>query len=352
MITGSNEVLSKNSARDIAIKNLAYVEGRMNGTITSLRTKFPRFDNNLMDGIEKNSIMTISAPSGGGKSTLAKCIIDSISEYNPDVLMNIYNFNFELTTNQTASRTIVTEADISLRELYSADEALTPEKFTLLKKYYKKLAERDNYFFIDVPSDPATIVNSMWNYYIKECKPHGKMIVTCIDHTLLLKDKTGKGDKHKIDELMNLLIAFKKNVDADGGDSLTIVLSQMNRDIYTKERILNTSMHRPKASDLHSSGAIEFASDYILFAHAPGKLNLQSYTEKNYPTFYNIDGKTKFMIYFELIKNRSGEAPITIPMLNSLNRFDMDEMNLNSFNDMYKEFRELGVCEYKTTMFQ
>ncbi len=353
METGSDRVLPKHTSKDVAIANLGYVEGRMNGTITSLRTKFPRFNENTMDGIERNTIVTISAPSGGGKSTLAKELINSVHEMNPLIAMNIYNFNFEMTNDQAASREIVTKADISLKKLYSVgNDKLQKEEFERLKKnYYAEMAKRDNYFYIEVPADPSVILNSMWNYYYNECKPYGKMIVTCLDHTLLIKNKQSQSDRQKIDELMNMLIEFKKTVKEDGGSSMTLVLSQMNRDIYSKERILNPTMHRPKTSDLFGASSIEFASDLILFAHAPGKLNLTSYTENNYPTWFDWNGRQFFMIYFELVKNRSGEAPITIPMLNMLHRFRMEEMDLTKFKEMCAEFKDSGACSYREDLF-
>lgn len=59
------------------------------------------------------------------------------------------------------------------------------------------------------------------------------------------------------------------------------------------------------------------------------------------------------MPYFELVKNRSGSADYTIPMVNKLHRFDFDEMDPEAFKMMHQQFKngEEPVYEQQTNLF-
>lgn len=256
MSSSVNIISPKVSIRDATVQNFKYVTDRKLGLIKSLETKFTRLNSYLMGGVELNTITCISALSGAGKSTIAKCIRESLCELNKDVDFNQYIFNFEMLSHQEVARAIVTEANISLKKLYSVDEPLSEQDYEELKKHYKKMSEKDNVWFIEVPGTAQTIVDSLWHYYETECKPYNKVLVYEIDHALLTKGRQGSSEKERIDELMYSLIQFKKKIVADGGNSIGIVLSQMNRDIRDKERIKVSDLHRPSCSDLFGASSI------------------------------------------------------------------------------------------------
>lgn len=332
----SSKISNKLSSEEVVRQNLEYVDQRRKGLITSLKTKYPKLNSALMGGLEWDTILCISALSGAGKSTLSKTIRDSMVDLNKDQKFRQYIFNFEMVSHQQIARSIVTEADIGLRELYSVDRPLTNEEFNFLKKYYEDLSKRD-ISFIDVPNTPEVIVNSLVYYWEKECRDSGHVIVYEIDHALLVKGKT---EKEKIDELMYLLVDAKKYIASKGGHSVGIVLSQMNRDIRSLERRHNADLHRPDTSCLFGASSIEMCSDYILFSHIPAKLGISCYTEHKLPTRVTIDGKLVQMPYFELVKQRSGASDLTIPLVNKLDRFDFDEMNSDIFKKIHKEFKD------------
>lgn len=136
------------------------------------------------------------------------------------------------------------------------------------------------------------------------------------------------------------LVALKKQIQSEGGSSLGLVLSQMNRNIKSVERIANKELHRPNTSDLMGASAIEFCADYILFSHIPAKLGIRTYTTSNYPTKYKVGDLEVDIPYFELVKNRSGIPNVTIPMMNGLEFFDLDEMDKEVFIDLVNQFKE------------
>ena len=145
-----------------------------------------------------------------------------------------------------------------------------------------------------------------------------------------------------------------------GGNIFFIVISQMNRDIKSSDRIKIPNMQRPMTSDLFQSSTVEHCADYIIVAHNPSKLNLQGYTEDNLPINVALsieDRKTignnnitninktndinnyiieltdgadniRQFIYFHLLKCRDGEPDKYIAMINDLRYFNYIEVTL------------------------
>ena len=332
-------IMPKKTSAQVVAENKAYTRARMEGTISSIKTKYPKLNKKLMGGLEWDTITTISALSGAGKSTISKTFRDSFVKENPGAKFKQYVFNFEMISHQQIGRSIVSESKKGLQEIYSVEEPLTEEEFAELDKYWDELAQRD-IDFIDVPDTPKAIVDSIIYYWLHECKKEGKTIVYEIDHALLCKGKDGQREKEKIDELMYLLVEAKKYIQSQGGHSIGLVLSQMNREIRAVDRVRNADMHRPDTGCLFGASSIEQCSDYIVFSHIPAKLGIQSYTQAGLPTKIQVGDKVLPMAYFELVKNRSGESDLTIPMWNKLRFFDFDEMEELVWKQIYDDFRK------------
>jgi hypothetical protein len=49
---------------------LSYINNRRKGLVTSLRTRWPKFNKHCMGGIEPNTIYTIAGISGSGNANL------------------------------------------------------------------------------------------------------------------------------------------------------------------------------------------------------------------------------------------------------------------------------------------
>ena len=76
---------------------------------------------------------------------------------------------------------------------------------------------------------------------------------------------------------------------------VTIVqLSQLNRNIEDKERILNPSLQFPTRSDLSSADSIYQSSDIVMVIHRPIVLNIFQYGIEKWPT--------KDLVYLHIIK--------------------------------------------------
>ena len=339
LVSTSHDILPVTHISEALTDSYKYIKGRKDGTITVFKTKFERLNKLLNGGLEDNTILAISALSGGGKSALSQVIRQSLIDLNPSRKMVQTVMNFEMIARSVASRSAVTGCDISLSKLYSVEEPLSDSDLYRIKNYYESISRQDT-FFIDVAGTPKQIADSIYSYWEKYCAPTDKTLLYEIDHMKLIKKTNGQSDVDLLDEMMVRLVDVKKKISKYKGSSIGMVLSQMNREIKKDARVLNKEMHKPDSSCLFGSSSIEFGADFIIIAHMPAKLGIQSYTNQDLPTWYKYKENEYMLPYFELVKNRSGAPDRTIPMLNYLSRFNFEEMKIDSFNDLTRQFHE------------
>ncbi len=248
------------------------------------------------------------------------------------------------------ARSVVTKTKTPLRKLYSVDKRLSDEEFAGLQAYYNELATRDIYF-VEQTGTATQIAKTIYGMWYDQCKGTDKILVYEIDHALLTEGEDGpqgSEEKRKIDALMFQLMKVKKRIAAEGGNSVGIILSQMNREIESDLRKTVPALHKPCQKDLFGASSIMQTCDYVLFSHIPAKLSLQSYTHEGLPVKYRVATgssnpdeayKVYDIPYFELIKNRSGAPDLTFPMYNKIEMFDFDEMDSNVWKKLLADFK-------------
>jgi replicative DNA helicase len=328
------------------MQNKEYIRKRASGELVFLETCYPRLNKAVM--FEPNTMLTISALSGAGKSTLSKRISNSIHANLIKKGINAIglSFNFEMLAQKTIGREVANMSKMSLTELYSSEHPLAASKMEqVFKQYHSQLFDYP-LIYVEEPQDYKVIGETIYFYWKELCAKEDYFIVE-IDHAVITKGRTGDTQKDKIDNLMEELNRIKKKIAYEGGNVFYIILSQMNRDIKSVERIQVPNMHYPQNSDLMASSSIEFFSDYIMFTHMPAKLNLKGYTDNNFPIRL-IDGQDEIeFIYWHITKNREGIPDQVIPMLNNLKYFDFLEVDLKDFEDYCSEFQSKGKCTKK-----
>ena len=114
-------------------------------------------------------------------------------------------------------------------------------------------------------------------------------------------------------------MAIKKEIKC-----MIIVLSQLNRNLESSERLSNPLLHYPMKKDIFGSDAVFHGSDYVLITHKPFMLNLQTYGPNNLPIMNPMNAQ-QAMIYWHLIKNRDGESGLVLSMTDSLKYNKVDE---------------------------
>ena len=286
----------------VAQEAVNYIAGRREHNITSLKTRWIKFNKQCMGGIEPNTVYTIAGISGSGKSSMANLIQTDIIDLNPNEDIIVLTFSLEMVGFRQVGRTLSNKLRRTTSTLYSSEADLDESTFKDVINVSNQLKKYPIYF-VDNPSTPTQVNNIIRWFYDKYVKNTNKHFVIIYDHALLTKQEGSTIET--ISELERVFIQAKKL-------PLTSViqLAQMNRNIEQPERINNPLSHYPMRSDLSSSDSIFQASDYVLVIHRPEILNIQEYGPNHLP----VNNK----VYLHMLKNRDAGKPCILEFENDL----------------------------------
>lgn len=281
---------------------IAYMAGRREHNIVSLKTRWKKFNKQCMGGIEPNTVYTIVGISGSGKSSMANLIQTDLIDCNPNEETIILTFSLEMVGFRQVGRTLSNKLRRTTSTLYSSETDLDESTFKDVINVSNQLKKYPIYF-VDNPSTPTQVNNIIRWFYDKYVKNTNKHFVIIYDHALLTKQEGSTIET--ISELERVFIQAKKL-------PLTSViqLAQMNRNIEQPERINNPLSHYPMRSDLSSSDSIFQASDYVIVIHRPEILNIQEYGPNHLP----VNNK----VYLHMLKNRDAGKPCILEFENDL----------------------------------
>ena len=286
----------------VAQEAINYIAGRREHSITSLKTRWVKFNKQCMGGIEPNTVYTIAGISGSGKSSMANLIQTDLIDLNPNEDIIVLTFSLEMVGFRQVGRTLSNKLRRTTSTLYSSETDLDDETFRKVIDVSNKLKEYPIYF-VDNPGTPMqvdAIIKWFYNEYVKGTNKH---FIIIYDHALLTKQVGSVIET--VSELERVFIQAKKLPMTS-----VIQLAQMNRNIEQPERINNPLSHYPMRSDLSSSDAIFQASDYVLVIHRPEILNIQEYGPNHLP----VQNK----IYVHMLKNRDAGKPCILEFENDL----------------------------------
>ena len=286
----------------VAQEAITYIAGRRDHSITSLKTRWNKFNRQCMGGIEPNTVYTIAGISGSGKSSMANELTTDIVDLNPQENIIILNFSLEMVGFRQVGRTLSNKLRKTTSTLYSSEKDLDDETFRKVIAVSNQLKEYPIYF-VDSPTTPTQVKDIIYCFYEQYVKNTNKHFIIIYDHALLTKQVGSIIET--ISELERVFIQAKKL-------PLTsiIQLAQMNRNIEAPERINNPLSHYPIRSDLSSSDAIFQASDYVLVIHRPEILGIQEYGPNHLPT--------ENKVYLHILKNRDAGKPCILEFENDL----------------------------------
>lgn len=286
----------------VANEAISYIEGRKKHEISSLRTRWSKFNKCCMGGIEPNTVYTISGISASGKSAFANLIsldlIDLNSKENTIELV----FSLEMVGFRQIGRMLSNKLRLTTSDLYSSEKSLDD---STLEKVIDVTNSLKNYpiYFVDDPGTPMQVEKTIMDFYETHVKGKNVNFVIFYDHALLTKKIGDMLDT--ISELEKVFIKVKKLPRTS-----VVQLTQLNRNIESPERINNNLMHYPMRSDLSSSDAIFQASDYVFVIHRPELLHICEYGPNRLPTSNKI--------FLHLLKNRDAGKPCIIEFENDL----------------------------------
>lgn len=288
---------------------IKYIEGRKDKVISSLRTRWNKFNTQCMGGIEPNTVYTIAGISGSGKSSMCNLLATDLIDLNPNEDTIVLCFSLEMVGFRQVGRTLSNKLRKTTSTLYSSEMSLDDETFRKVINVSNSLKGYPIYF-VDIPTTPMQVEQIIQNFYSKYVKNTKKHFVIFYDHALLTKQIGSVLET--ISELERVFIQVKKF-------PLTSIvqIAQMNRNIESPERINNPLSHYPMRSDISSSDAIFQASDYVIVIHRPETLGIQEYGPNHLPTANKI--------YMHILKNRDAGKPCILEFENALMYNDIIE---------------------------
>lgn len=247
---------------ELTDKTVALISKFQTGEIQPITTGISHLDKECLGGLTPAFILGIAARSFGGKTYDLERIQSHIRKNYTDVIQINANWElgfFKILLRDIAQKTGKSQAEI----LYN-----NPSKEDLLK-----LAEicdihrNENIYYQNEPVSPDQFFNDI--KWAIEAFPNKRILVT-IDNLENVLD-TKNNQKSSIDALLTQINRLK-----DMHWFITfIVLNQLNDDILM--RIDNPKNHKPKESDLYSSGQFFKLCDVVYIKVLPWRMHI---TEK------------------------------------------------------------------------
>lgn len=227
-------------------------------------------------------------------------------------------------SNDQIARNVSGVLDVDLRWLYSLKQygKRTENDLHKIKKAVDQIG-KDPIYLVDRAGTVPEIRNTIMDFAVtRKLAERKRGLVVTLDHTLLTKGQRGDNEKAIVDELSKMFVELKKECIDMGVKIIIIMLSQLNRDIESKDRVTNPLLHYPTKNDIFAASSVFYCSDYVLISHKPSIVNgiQQFYGPPRTPRYpqglpvYNPYEPSQAMVYWHLIKCRFGDN-ITIPML-------------------------------------
>jgi replicative DNA helicase len=294
---------------------LEYIDNRRKGNFYSLKTRWKTFNKLFNGGIEPNSLYTIAGISGSGKSSFISSLESDLFEYNPNARFVVLEFSLEMLSSKVIGRKISYKLKKTTSDLYSGNKTLDESDYNNILQAADEIKKNEIYY-VDSTGSVEDIRNTIIHFQNTIAKD--KWLIVVLDHALLVKSKSGDGERSTIAELQYMFIEVKKY-----GRNTIIQLSQLNRSIENSDRINNPRLHFPMRSDVFGSDAIFQASDFVMVLHRPELLQLSTYGVYNWPV--------KNLIYMHCLKARDGDLGIiTFENMLKYNRLDEHIININN----------------------
>lgn len=287
-----------------------YIQERNAGTSKSLLTSKPKLNSALMDGIDWNRIITIAGSSGAGKSTVLEELKRDFCTLN-ELNFNIISFEFEMLIEDQLARSISSKVNLSVKELYTKGSNIDGVMDAL--DQYNDMP----IYFVDNVGTAVEVRDTVMDFVNNVCIPNGKNIIVTLDHLLLTKGKRGDEEKDIIDELMKTFVDLKIYIASLGIKCLFVSLSQLNRNIETPERVLNSLLHYPTKNDLFAASSTFYCSDYVIVIHRPATISgitrFYGPPTKNHKNGLPLrSDNNKDLVYWHIIKQRFASSNILV----------------------------------------
>lgn len=282
-----------------------YIHDRRTGKVKSLKTPWDKLNNQLLNGLEWQSVVEIAGNSGCGKTLMKDQLTRDLFELNPDQDFAVLDFQFEMIGRTSVLRDVSRALKKDIKHLSSAFNPLSDDEFESVSQYIDSRLGTNDLYVIDSPKSVPLIEKAVWDFYNYIRKP----IVATIDHSMLVERGVEGDDFEVIRTLGKMLIRTKKELPI-----IWIVLNQYNREFERGERqVPNNLSAYPSKKDIYGGDSLYFAADVVIAMSKPYMyLPLGSfYGPKNFGITV-----TETTLVWHILKNRVGE-PNTHVLMNA-----------------------------------
>jgi len=293
------------SERQALEKAILKMKSRRQGTLPSLISAWPKFNDAFCDGLEWRTITVVGARPGTGKTLFMEQLISDIIDMNPNEDFRILKFQMEMVDETSGIRKFSLQTGADYNTLMSKGGNLIDKSiYEKCLQYYYSTANKD---IVNVVYDACT-VDEMCATIHYEMERHKKEdgtytnLLVGIDHSALFRVAKGQRDKFEmLGALGEALTMMKKKYPV-----AFIVLSQLNRNIDDPKRQEEGSYgNYVLDSDIYGSDALLQHADIVMGINKPSIRKIRQY------------GPEKFIIedpdvlVFHFLKSRNGMTRIS-----------------------------------------
>jgi len=290
-------------------RSIQHVKDGMAGRRKVLPTKWKRLNKNLMGGLQPGKMYVIAGRPGVGKSAFSNQLIFDLLDENVQKDIIVVYWSFEMSGDQQILRAGSKDTKLQTFELLSVEQKLPEDKYKLYINATEKYKDYPIYF-CSIPQDINVVKKTNERIFNKH---PSKLVINLIDHSRLV---LGKEDT----ELQNLNVLSKGCMwmQARMG-SITILLSQLNRNIEQEHRAKN--QYQPLLTDLFGGDSIGQDAHVVMMLQRP--YDLYGITD----TYCGEDPVGLLAVHIE--KNRDGLLGM-IPFQTDLSTFTINERIIKS----------------------
>lgn len=236
-----------------------------------VKTGLPEIDSHI-GGLLPSEIITISAPSGIGKSHKLYKLLDNLlsEDVNPDAKDYVsLEYSFEMKMLNKILRK--THSVLGKKKSEILTEEFTEDEKKLIREYHESLKD-DRRYLCQVP----VIVEEFYKMTDDFCQIHSnkKAIFISVDHLLIFQDSQKQEAIEKATDLVNKLKLKYKNV-------YFILISQTNRSANLTLAKDRDNSIIPNNTWLFASSFIEMVSSYIIIMVNPFKAGINEFMKFN-----------------------------------------------------------------------
>jgi len=274
--------------RTAARASIAVVNSAREGERKLLVTKFARLNRQLLGGLQPGKMYVIGGRPGTGKSAFSNQLLFDILDNAKLLKMKVVVFywSFEMPGYQQLLRSASKDTGKGMAELYSVDAKLSENDFKSFIQSVSKYMPYPVYF--QNRAKTAKEIEATCEAYHK--RHPDTYILNMIDHSRLVPGQEEQ-ELQRLNTLSKTCMRMQGNM-----SSITILLSQLNREIEKEHRAKN--QYQPMLSDLFGGDSIGQDAHVVMMIQRP--FDLYGITA----TYCGEDPKGLLAVHLE--KNRDG----------------------------------------------